>query len=145
MRIFLMVIAAFVAVACSETNDGDSAPKVCSDLSDCLSSGTWVTDVESFHLGQLVQTAGDGGVVLFNKNNTGTTTEAFLQGYANSVYYSAFTYTLDEVNFTLTISYDIPPTNPTQSEVFAITSAYENQIRMERPIIDGKLVFILTK
>jgi hypothetical protein len=61
------------------------------------------------------------------------------------VYYSAFTYTLDEVNFTLTISYDIPPTNPTQSEVFEITSAYENQIRMERPIIDGKLVFILTK
>lgn len=143
MRIFLVGVAAFVAIACSD--DSGSAPKVCSDLSACLSSGTWVTDVESFYLGQPVESVGDGGVITFEKNNTGTTTEAFLQGYANGMYYSAFAYQVDEISFTLTISYDIPPTNPTQTEVFVITSAYEDEIRMERPIIDGKLVFILTR
>jgi len=145
MRIFLVIIVFFVAGACADSINVDSEPKVCSDLSDCFSSGTWVTDVESFYLGKPVESAGDGGVITFDKNNTGTTTEAFLQGYANGQYHSAFTYALDETTFTLTISYDIPTSNPTQSEVFAITSAYENEIRMERPIIDGKLVFILTK
>jgi hypothetical protein len=144
MRIFIVIIAASIVVACSDADD-DRAPKVCNELLSCLSSGTWITDVESIYKGKLIPAAGSRGVITFNKDRTGTTTETFLQGYADGKYYSTFTYELDESKFTLTISYDIPQSNPTQSEVFAITSAYENEIHMEIPMVDGKLIFILTK
>jgi hypothetical protein len=91
MRIFI-IVATLAILACSDANDDDVGAKVCTDLSTCLSSGIWTTDVESFYNGQPVPSPGSGGVITFKKNMTGTTTEVFLQGYADGNYYNDFTY-----------------------------------------------------
>jgi hypothetical protein len=147
MRFTIIVVAVVILSSCVDNVNKVKAPVVCTNLTGCLISGTWTSSVQAISKGSPITTAGGGGVITFKRDNTGTTTESYIQAYENGAYRSDFTYVVDQATFKLTISYAIAATNPTQTAVYTVTAAYEDNITMETPfgVGDGKLIFTLKK
>jgi hypothetical protein len=144
MRTFIAVVTALVVVACVD-EPANNDPKVCADLPACFANGTWNTKIESFENGRLTPVSGSRGIIAFDKNMTGTTTDLFFAGYADGQYYTGFTYEVDAAKSELTITYSISQTHPAQSMAYTITSAYKNKIEMEKPTANGKLIILLSQ
>ena len=144
MRTFIVALSVLVASACVEDVENND-PKECVDLSACFATGTWNTKIESFENGRLTPVTGSRGIIAFDKNMTGSTTDLFFAGYADGQYYTGFTYEVNAGRSELTITYSISQAHPAQSMSYAITSAYENKIEMEQPTANGKLIILLSQ
>ena len=129
-------------VGCQE--DNENSKKVCNNFQSCI-LGTWNIEVNTLVNGTLAPFGGTPGSVTFNSDKTGTSTGNIFQGYASGNYYNSFTYEVDNSKYILKIFFDIPLSNPTQSELYTVKYAYENEINMETPMIGGMINVTLKK